>query len=206
MTHFTVAIIIPPNVNDIVAFIQRQMEQYDENRTVPPYVCFTREQAAADIADTVHRLELILSRQEPLYNLDTCRQNLEDLRRTTPEAYYAERIKWHEWLNDQGEPLSTYNPDSKWDWYVIGGRWDGWINDLETAGERLEDNVATVDHVIERNKVPHAIITPDGQWHEHGKMGWWAVLLTENENWDDQARSIFAAHSDCRVVIVDAHI
>lgn len=37
-------------------------------------------------------------------------------------------------------------------------------------------------------------------------MGWWAMLVTENENWDEQARAIFAAHPGHRVVIVDAHI
>lgn len=206
MTHFTVAIIIPPHVNDIGAFIDRQMQPYCEHTEVEPYVCYTCDQAAADISDTIHRLELILSRQEAFYDLDKCRQNLEALRRTTPEDYYRERLKWHESFNERGEPLSTYNPDSKWDWYVVGGRWDGWINDRQTTAERIEDNIATTAQVIGRRRIPHAIVTPDGAWHERGQMGWWAVLLTENEHWDEQALDIFAAHPDCRVVIVDAHI
>lgn len=206
MTHFTVAILIPPHVTDIGGYIDRQMEPFDENRRVEPYVCYTIEQAARDIASEAHRLELIVARKEEHYDIEKCRQSLEELRRTTPRERYRERVRFHESFNAQGEPLSTYNPHSKWDWYVIGGRWDGWINDRETSRERIDDNIATASQVIERGKVPHAIVTPDGQWHERGKMGWWAVLLTENEHWDRQARDIFAAHPDCRVVMLDAHI
>lgn len=206
MTHFTVAIIVPSHLNDIDAFIERQMEPFNENTEVEPYVCYSVEQAAADIAETIHRLELIIGRNERFYDLDKCRQTLDELRRTTPEQRYQERIKFYESYNDRGEPLSTYNPDSKWDWYVIGGRWDGWINDLESRHERIDDNIATTEQVIERNKIPHAIITPDGEWHERGRMGWWAILMTENENWDEQARHIFAQYLSHRVLIVDAHI
>ncbi|TWT44942.1 hypothetical protein RAS1_13620 [Phycisphaerae bacterium RAS1] len=206
MTHFTVAIIIPPRVNDIDAFIVHQMDPFSENTEVEPYVCYTPEQAAADIASSIHRLELIISRNEDGYDIDKCRQNLDELRSTTPEQRYQERSKTYETFNESGEPLSTYNPDSKWDWYVIGGRWDGWINDLETSRERIDDNIASTREAIERNKIPHAIITPDGEWHERGQMGWWGTLLTENENWDEQARCIFAGFPDERVVVVDAHI
>ena len=206
MTHFTVALLVPQFVADIPAFIERQMHRFSEHLDVPPYVCYSPQEAGVEIADSIHRLELIISRKEPHYDLDKCRQEIEELRRTTPEDRYRERLKLYERFNDQGEPLSTYNPDSKWDWYVIGGRWDGWLNDIETGSERVEDNTATTRQGIDRGKIPHAIVTPDGAWHERGRMGWWAILLTENENWDDQARAIFECHSDCRVVIVDAHI
>ncbi len=206
MTHFTIAIIIPACVNNIAAYIAQQMEPYDENRQVAPYVCYTREKAAEEIKATAHRLELIIERREAGYDIDKCRQNLDDLRRTTPEQRYQERLRLCETFNDCGEPVSTYNPASKWDWYVVGGRWDGWMNDLETSNERIEDNIATTHDVIARNKIPHAIITPDGQWHERGSMGWWAILLTENENWDEHTQAILARHPDCRVVLLDAHI
>ena len=29
--------------------------------------------------------------------------------------------------NNSGKRMSTYNPQSKWDWYEVGGRWDGAI-------------------------------------------------------------------------------
>lgn len=206
MTHFTVGIIVPQDVLDVESFIARQMDPYFEHTDAERYVCYSVEQAAADIASTIHRLELIIQRNEPLYDIAKCRENLEQLRTMTPVQKYAERIRHHEHFNDGGEPISTYNPDSKWDWYVIGGRWDGWINDKETSGESVADNTATTDQAIARGKIPHAVITLDGEWHENGQMGWWAVLLTENENWEPDARAILARYPGHRLVIVDAHI
>ncbi len=208
MTHFTVAIIIPPDKLGVHlnGFIARQMHPYDEDIMVDAYVCYSVEQAAADIESERKRLEKIIRTKEPGYDIGRCHGLLEKLAATTPEARYRERISHHELFNDCREPLSTYNPESKWDWYVIGGRWDGWINDLETSGERAADNMATTEQMIERGKIPHAIITPDGEWHEHGRMGWWAILLTENENWDAEARAILASYPSHQLVIIDAHI
>jgi hypothetical protein len=206
MTHFTVGIIVPHGVADVASFIAGQMDPYYEHSDDEPYVCYSVEQAAADIASTIHRLELIIQRNEPHYDIEKCRESLEQLRRMTPKQKYAERIAYLEQFNDKGEPISTYNPDSKWDWYVIGGRWDGWINGKETSGESVADNTAPTEQAIARGKIPHAIITPDGEWHENGQMGWWAILLTENENWDSDARAILTTYSGHRLVIVDAHI
>ena len=30
-------------------------------------------------------------------------------------------------VDKDGNIISTYNPDSKWDWYEIGGRWSGML-------------------------------------------------------------------------------
>jgi hypothetical protein len=206
MTHFTVGIILPHGANDAEGFIAEVMEPYFEHSDAEPYVCYTLEQATADIAGTINRLELIISRNEPHYDIEKCRQQLDELRAKTPQQKYEEYLRYHEQFNEHGEPVSTYNPDSKWDWYVIGGRWDGWINDLDTSRESLADNTALTEEVIARDKIPHAIITPDGVWHERGQMGWWAMLLTENENWEQEARAVLASYPGHRVVIVDAHI
>jgi hypothetical protein len=206
MTHFTVAIIVPHEVRDIDAFITQQMEPFDENAEVPTYVAYSIEQAAEDLKNTIRRLELIVSRNEPHYNLDACREQLVQFRQTTPEEHYQERLRFHERFNDEGEPVTTYNPDSKWDWYVVGGRWDGWINDRETSAELVTDNLATTEQALARDKIPHAIVTPDGEWNEQGQMGWWGMLLTENEHWDEQAKALFAQYPGHRIVIVDAHI
>jgi hypothetical protein len=206
MTHFTLGIIVPHDVPDVESFIARQMDPYYEHSEAEPYVCYSLEQATADIASTIHRLELIISRAEPHYDLTKCRENLEQLRTMTPEQKYQERIRFHEDFNSRGEPISTYNPQSKWDWYVIGGRWDGWINDRDTSAESVLDNTAPTEDVIARDKIPHAIITPDGEWHERGHMGWFAILVTENQNWDPEAKELLARYPGYRVVILDAHI
>ncbi len=206
MTHFTVGIVVAKGESDAESIIAERMEPYYEHSEAEPYVCYSHEQAAADIASNIHRLELIISRNESQYDLAKCRENLEELRTMTPEQKYREYIKYCEHFNARGEPISTYNPESKWDWYVIGGRWDGWITGRETDGEAVRDNVATTERAIERDIIPHAIITPDGEWHEHGQLGWWGMLLTENDGWDAQARRILAGYPDHQLIILDAHI
>jgi hypothetical protein len=207
MTHYTVGIIVPDDkLPHLQVFISEQMEPYDESITVEPYVSYSIEKAKAELERDIHRLERIIERQDPEYDMDKCRQILAGLRNKTPEERYLEYAQHHEHINAQGEPLSTYNPDSKWDWWVIGGRWDGWITGKESSLEAVEDNIATTEEAIGRNIIPHAIITPDGQWHEHGQLGWWAILITENENWDAQAKEILSSYPGHHLLILDAHI
>ena len=208
MTHFTVGIIVPEDkLPDIHSFISDQMKTYDESTRVAPYVSYSIDKAKAEIERDIGRLERIVKRRDPGYNLDKCQEILAKLRVTTPEERYREYAEHHEHFNAKGEPLSTYNPDSKWDWWVIGGRWDGWITGKEETGrEAVEDNIATTELAIERGVIPHAIVTPDGQWHERGQMGWWAILITENEDWDAQAREILSGYPGHQFLILDAHI
>ena len=208
MTHFTVGIIIPQEtLPEIQTFIYRQMEPYDESITVDPYVCYSLDLAQTEIERDLRRMERIVQRQDPNYDLNKCRESLARLRLTTPEDRYREYAQFHEHFNAQGEPLTTYNPDSKWDWWVVGGRWNGWITGNKCASpESVEDNLAPVEQAIQRGVIPHAIITPDGQWHEHGTLGWWAILLTENEDWNAQAREILSGYPGHHLLIIDAHI
>lgn len=208
MTHFTVGIIVPEDkLPDIHTFIFDQMEPYDESTKVASYVSYSIDKAKAEIERDIGRLERIIERRDPGYNLDKCQEILAKLRVTTPEERYREYAQFHEHFNAQGEPLSTYNPDSKWDWWVIGGRWDGWITGNEdTSRESIEDNIATTEQAIERGVIPHAIIAPDGQWQERGQMGWWAILITENEDWDAQAKEILSGYPGHQLLILDAHI
>lgn len=56
-----------------------------------------------------------------------------------------------------------------------------------------------------------AAVTPDGKWHEKGKMGWFACSYETHEKAADwelrfKERFIDAADPDWRVTIVDCHI
>jgi hypothetical protein len=207
MTHFTVGIIVPgQELSNIQTFIAVQMAPYDENEEVEPYVSYSVEEAQADLTRDIARFERILQRQDADYNLEKCREHLGKLRVTTPEEKYRDYIAHHEHFDEDGDPISTYNPESKWDWYVIGGRWDGWINDRETSGETVNDNLATTEAVLERNKIPHAIIKPDGEWHEQGQMSWWGIMLTENDDYQSEVKVLLGQYPGHHIIIVDAHI
>ena len=91
MTHFTVGIIIPQEtLPEIQTFIYRQMEPYDESITVDPYVCYSLDLAQTEIERDLRRMERIVQRQDPNYDLNKCRESLARLRLTTPEDRYRE--------------------------------------------------------------------------------------------------------------------
>ena len=57
----------------------------------------------------------------------------------------------------------------------------------------------------------YAVITPDGQWHSKGKMGWWGCSSETGEearDWEDHYKERFldSADPDWYVTIVDCHI
>ena len=136
MTHFTVGLIVPTDkLPHLDTFIHDQMTPFDEGIEVDPYVSYSLEKAVVELHRDIERLEHILERRDSLYNLDKCQDLLVELKHTTPMDRYREYARFHSHFNAQGEPLSTYNPDSKWDWYVIGGRWDGWIQEKDANGE-----------------------------------------------------------------------
>lgn len=92
------------------------------------------------------------------------------------------------------------NPNARWDWYQIGGRWS----------TRFASNTRPVKQltVTDTNDTPFAVVTPDGKWHEKGEVGWWGVVHNEREeqSWMDEVRSIYAQNQDKIAVVVDCHI
>jgi len=127
--------------------------------------------------------------------------------------------------NGTGKVMSTYNPKSKWDWYVIGGRWDGMIkNDSQKSTDngfnfgdehhKSENNVISVKDYLAialkhpEKVIPFAIVTPEGEWCERGKMGWWAIVSNEKdeEKWLYEAIKIVQKYPDYYVVGLDCHI
>jgi hypothetical protein len=118
-----------------------------------------------------------------------------------------------------GTHASTYNPKSKWDWWRIGGRWDGSLFGEDVAKARRTDggfNFSPTNQELRNNSrivsdlpvdfTPFAILTPDGEWHERGRMGWWGIVSDEADEWPSQAKTLLEAHKDHLAVAVDCHI
>lgn len=91
---------------------------------------------------------------------------------------------------------STYNPKSKWDYYQIGGGWSGECNSNK-------ENIFKVKDVMGET---FAVVTPDGEWHERGRMGWWCIVTNENENWNDSFKKFVEQYNENYAVVVDCHI
>ena len=138
MSHFTVAVITK---SKSAKELEKLLEPYDENKDTDPYISRTKEQIIKEAKE----------RKEKINNYYTEHPEKKEMRMTEWEQDY---IKAHtdEELYDiekddycdhdeEGNELSTYNPNSKWDWYSIGGRWNNIIivdkdnNDVCTEGE-----------------------------------------------------------------------
>jgi hypothetical protein len=127
--------------------------------------------------------------------------------------------------NGTGKRSSTYNPKSKWDWYVVGGRYDGVIMNNRRQSNDGGFNFSEDHHILGNNIIsvkeylkiaqdhaediiPFAIVTPDGEWCEKGRMGWWAIVSDEKdeEKWLYEATRIIKKYPDYYIIGVDCHI
>lgn len=87
-------------------------------------------------------------------------------------------------------------------------RWDA--SEVIDAVVKAKDRDAYADHESKIGCITFAMITPDGKWHEKGKMGWWAVNDATEEStqqfadfwWD----TVLNLPPDTRVTLVDCHI
>lgn len=179
MSHFIVTVALKPGDPTLLADLNTALDPYDENKEVEPYVAHTPADMLAD---------------ERYQN-----QIAKDSRITATDWYGGE-------LDDQGNVLSTYNPKSKWDWWEIGGRWDGFLT--------LKDGT-TVNHAAIAELAPESIQTPfayvdlDGEWHEKGQMGWFGMARNEAEEevWTKEYLDwIQGLPKDTVLVAVDCHI
>lgn len=100
--------------------------------------------------------------------------------------------------------IHTYNPDGKWDWYEVGGRWNGF----------LRGNVRTAKSLLKSPRLeallPHDFLTPDGTWHARARYvstGWIKghIVHKPARRWLDEFTTALAAWPHHRVVCVDRH-
>ena len=228
MSHFSVYVFTKKNgksVEDLLA-------PYDENLTMAPYVQYTREQAIAKVRKEQEDYKNGEIYQEYLkdpiayeekccgYNNDPDRidKHIDYLKNVFPkelewtdEECYQSEAKWYEehMIDKDGNLLSTYNPNSKWDWYEEGGRFSG--NLVTKNGREVnEDWVSKIDW--DKTYTPFAYVTPDGVWHERGKMGWWAIVTDEKDKdeWEyeykEMIRGYLSPEKEIEVTVVDCHI
>ena len=103
MSHFAVMVI----GDDIYS----QLEAYDENIEVEP-------RCLGEVSDS-EKEKMLHHYKNKGYDFKT----FDECYESKGEEWDGGRLKKNEdgvWCE-----YSTYNPDSKWDWYVIGGRWSG---------------------------------------------------------------------------------
>lgn len=122
MSHFSVAVI-----TDKLEKVEEMLAPYSENIRVKPYIDETKEEI---INNAKQIRERALKRKEQGEKLD--KFYIKYLNANTDEELYKLSIYDDEDYDENGNHLTTYNPNSKWDWFEVGGRWH---NDLLVKAE-----------------------------------------------------------------------
>lgn len=197
------------------------LEQYAEDLEVDTYVEQTKEEAIAQVQRNQRKryLEAVKALQIDNLNSQSMKfyQKIVDQGPSiSKEEAWKEVLSWGYELDEDENLLSTYNPNAKWDWYCVGGRWNGFLVLKERAkdGSIIEVNEAYFsdidwDYMKEWNRIPFCFVNEDGEWYEKGEMGWFAI--TTNEVDKDTWRAAFEEYistvkDDCLVTVVDFHI
>lgn len=84
------------------------------------------------------------------------------------------------------------------------GKRTKWPTDFkEHAGD-----IAPVTSLLDKDPRGYAIVTPDGEWHQRGRMGWFGTSSGDKpkDEWAAETRALLEKHRDCIAVAVDCHI
>jgi len=185
--HYCLFVLIPPEVN-VEGAVARAMEPFDEARDVTPY--------------RVHLTHDDVRRMATHFKIDPA--NTHELAKRIPE-----------WTSREGGVdrdglyyFSTSSHDGRWDWYEIGGRWNGFIpgapHNTIQAGTLAKSSKL-------KNCLPNCMLTPQGEWIEQERCYFsadWKNMKHERmkrRDWTQFVREALQRWPDYEVVCVDIH-
>jgi hypothetical protein len=234
MSHFTV-LVVGENPED-------QLAPFSENLTLERYVEYTRDGLIKYERDSIEKYRLG-PYQEFINNPDEYTKNCKNdnhikflkeefplrILWTDDEVYkYAIRYHTASDIGKDGEVYSTRNPNSKWDWCQLGGRWagsikvkDGIIRDQpnfsygwdnksikEVMSQPLTDSAIKKD-IANIDEISTFAVLKDGVWYERGSMGWFGMVHDEKDEnaWSQEiTKLIESLPDDVLLSIYDCHI
>lgn len=218
MSHFVIATIVPADKD-----LESVMAPFDEGLEVPQYVEKTKEQAIeaerksiADYKASTYD-EFVAGPQAYATKYGSRQEHLDYLRYDFPkrltwtdEELYAQAIRYEEPENidADGGILSTYNPQTIWDWYTIGGRWTGEYGDDVTTPDAVATTLADPEKAKEYG-FPRIIIDAEGTAHRRGREGWFGFTEdhVDEETWLATVKAALdSAPAGSKLYFIDCHI
>lgn len=171
MTHYPILVIVPNEVveEDTVLDYIQVMAPYSQDLVVPPWIKMTRDELEQEYRQLDSKFDI---------------------------SAYARRMEYT--LDEDGNVIETYNPNTLYDYYEIGGRWDNFLHTgvRQSQFNRLQGNIVWVRQVMEDKQEqrpifseghPDIIIGMDGRVHKEFQK-----IMNEN--------------LEHYVVILDAHV
>ena len=238
MSHATLMVIAPAGTTDIEAHLNEVMAPFDENLEGEARQddCYCKGWEARNRADKQASKEFdpkfaaIREKHKNKYDKNEMEAEFAKMQAREAELLAADPDKDKvnpecEDCHGTGEVTTTYNEQSKWDWYQVGGRWSGLFNEttrkkgfhcdvpaaISKQTEHKEGNVATGAEVkailkAEPDFGTFAILTKDGRWAQKGQLGWGSVH-SKDKSYKDVAKEIINGLADDDVcILVDYHI
>ena len=229
MSHFTVAVFHRPDQD-----IETLLAPYDETLRVEPYVEFTREEAIAyarkhykSVADMSDDRCYAYMAED--YTTDAEGNLLSTYNPKSKWDWWTEGGRWAGMLKVDGKKVDSarvadidFTPDPL-EYEAALRYWDVVVEHQEKRpGEEyvsLYGEQYYLDYYGDRETYArymtqfstYAVVTPDGEWHEKGRMGWFGASSEtpdEARDWEEHYRERFldSAEADWLLTIVDCHI
>lgn len=199
---------------------ESNLEFYDESLEVEKYVKYTKDEAIDKVKQ--NHAQAYESAIEYLHKYDVTESRKEYFQSVIDKGLfisYEDAWKaakdWGYDIDENENLVTTYNPNSKWDWYSIGGRWNNYIylKEKDLEGNTIRVNQAYFNEIdweyMMEHQTPFCFVDLDGEWNERGEIGWWACVNNEKpeSDWNQMFREyIQSIDENCLVTAVDFHI
>ncbi|HYT94554.1 MAG TPA: hypothetical protein VEL76_37915 [Gemmataceae bacterium] len=120
------------------------------------------------------------------------------------EKYGRDDKGYYQWRNT--------NRDGHYDWYSLGGRWDGVFagmlpdasDEVDGIGDKVRGNICRVSEVPAACSAA-AIVTPDGTWHEIWHTCGLLPLQEASPETLMRVKELLKPYGQYYAVVVDAH-
>jgi len=175
--HFAVGIIIPKQFeNNKQKYIDKTMEEFSiENETNREFDISIRHKQFKKEAKKIID-DLVNDENTTIDTLFSTIKTYKDLfANKRYKSILIDHYRYQEHNNNLGH---FFNPKAFYDWYVIGGRWDGWLtsNPHKTHGgfnfgaecRDIENNTITIKKYkqLPKDKQLHHIVTTNAEYYE----------------------------------------
>lgn len=186
MSHYTVLVITSDGD------YEKALEPFDENLEMEPYIYKTKEQCIQELIEYKRRYD----NHDENFNRQWFNENFSDVDFSDGKSIYEAFRKYHDYYDydEEGNVLSTCNPNSKWDWYQLGGRWNGSLRLKEGTTAIVESQQSWCSETAQEGYTDYAQVknvdfTPDYSKMEYYKRFWQINVegdsLKENEKEED---------------------
>lgn len=147
MSHFTVAVITKDED------YEKALAPFDENIEVERYIRTSRDELIKECKQKKEKFENSTDDDYKKWYLNSDWSKIDFTNDDTIIKSYLE-LMGDEDYDEQGNKWSTYNPNSKWDRWQVGGRWRGSLK----LKKPVENNVKSEPSLIHLRENPKEIL------------------------------------------------